>query len=416
MRHFLANNRIKLIFSILALCWGVIIWKGLIPGWSKVQSDFPNYYTASRLITEGVHADSIYHQPWFQSRIDEYGMDVRGKFSPFPPPTALVMLPFSGMSPLTAKRAWMIAQFILLLAAVALMQKISRMHFTLPALLLASAGFGMINNLLLGQLYVLLLVLMLAGYYYYENKKNASGIFLGFGIAIKYFPGIVIPEMLLRRDWKGLWSIIISLTAINLLVLAVWGKAVYEGFFSTVLLQHLDGKLEGQSPWAVAFQSWNSLLHNLFIYDPLENPSPLIDHRDLFSVSRLLIYSAILLWSAISIVRALRRRNETRYITAIMAATALLLAPASATYHGILMLFPAALIWPSLQDGDSGTLLISRKQYFLLLLLFLYGWAGPLLARPILPGITGLALQYSRLWLTGILWLFIISNSKKTSA
>ncbi len=77
-------------------------YAGIVPGWKNVESDFPNYYTASRIIIEGRDIDKLYDDQWFNSRIKEYGIEQQGKFSPFPPVTAFLMIPLVVFEPLNA--------------------------------------------------------------------------------------------------------------------------------------------------------------------------------------------------------------------------------------------------------------------------------------------------------------------------
>ena len=78
--------------SILAGLIGFQLWWGIIPAFTAVDTDFPNYYTSSRLLFEGMELDKVYDDAWFQSKINSYDIKQEGKFSPFPPPTSMLML------------------------------------------------------------------------------------------------------------------------------------------------------------------------------------------------------------------------------------------------------------------------------------------------------------------------------------
>jgi hypothetical protein len=93
---------------------------GILPGGQRhparmqMQSDFPNYYTSAKLVSTQANLDSLYNNRWFNEQIKKQGMEMEGKFSPFTPPTAFVMLPFVSLDPLTAKRTWMIVNILLI--------------------------------------------------------------------------------------------------------------------------------------------------------------------------------------------------------------------------------------------------------------------------------------------------------------
>jgi hypothetical protein len=94
-------NKKYISIYLLIIFGGFNFWYGIIPAWNNINSDFPNYYTASRLLIEGKDLSKIYDDEWFNQQIKNYGINERGKFSPFPPPTIFVMVPFAVFDPLT---------------------------------------------------------------------------------------------------------------------------------------------------------------------------------------------------------------------------------------------------------------------------------------------------------------------------
>ena len=110
-------------FGLLALTAFFVV-RGLVPALSGITTDFPNYYTSARLVTEGRDITHIYHDDWFQDRIREYGMDQDGKFSPFPPPTALLLVPLAALPPSEALRVFTLLNCALLFVGVHLVRTI----------------------------------------------------------------------------------------------------------------------------------------------------------------------------------------------------------------------------------------------------------------------------------------------------
>ena len=76
--------------GLLVLLALFVFYRGVLPGFRQVDSDFPNYYTAAKIVADGKDVNRLYDDSWFQSQIRSYGMQLQGKFSPFPPVTALV--------------------------------------------------------------------------------------------------------------------------------------------------------------------------------------------------------------------------------------------------------------------------------------------------------------------------------------
>src|SRR6185437_7191427 len=91
----------------LALLVALIIFesmRGLLPALSRIDTDFPNYLTAAKIVADGRDPRQLYDNTWYRQQMRGYGMDDRGSFNPFPPPTALVLLPLAHLEPLTALR------------------------------------------------------------------------------------------------------------------------------------------------------------------------------------------------------------------------------------------------------------------------------------------------------------------------
>src|SRR5581483_5695894 len=49
------------------------LWNAVRPGWTNPSSDFPNYYTAARLLKERQPLRQFYEWPWFQRQIARLG-------------------------------------------------------------------------------------------------------------------------------------------------------------------------------------------------------------------------------------------------------------------------------------------------------------------------------------------------------
>jgi hypothetical protein len=112
-------------FSAILILAAVCAWKGVVPGWNEVSTDFANYYVSSRMIYEGEAMDSLYHDQWFKAKGLEYGAPQTQKFAPFPPITAFAALPFVWLEILPAQRVSLIVDLILLLGCISLVRRIS---------------------------------------------------------------------------------------------------------------------------------------------------------------------------------------------------------------------------------------------------------------------------------------------------
>ena len=318
---------------------------GVIPAWSNLHSDFPNYYTSSRILLEGKDLSKIYDDSWFQNKMKEYGIDQLGKFSPFPPPTVFVMIPEALFNPLTAKRIYLLLNIIVLISIALLFKKISNFSFVMSISIILLSGAALINNFLLGQFYLILLFLITLGYYYLLSENEMmSGTFWGIAAAIKYFPLIFIPVLLISKKGRALMTVLLVIILINLTALFFFGMAVYSEFITKIFFSHLNGELSDQSKYAVQFQSWNSFLLNLFVYDPVENPTPLINNLFLFSFVKGFIYLFFISFSAYVIINIRVEKNFMPKGISLLCILVFVLSPASASYHLVLLSLPALLL------------------------------------------------------------------------
>ena len=75
------NDRLPYIV-VAGILAGIIFSRGVLPSFAGPETDFPNYYTASRLLLEGADANRLYDSIWFQEQMVRFGFEQKGKFSP----------------------------------------------------------------------------------------------------------------------------------------------------------------------------------------------------------------------------------------------------------------------------------------------------------------------------------------------
>jgi hypothetical protein len=376
---------------------------GIYPAWIKVNSDFPNYYTSSRLITGGADISKIYNDNWFQNKIFEYGMNERGKFSPFPPPTAFVMVPLSFFAPLTAARIFLLLNITVLLFISYLFERITEFKFITCLNFILLSGTALWNDLSLGQIYLILLITVVLGYHLLEKEKLfPAGILWGLGAAVKYFPLVFIPVLLIKKHKSTLTGMFVALAGANIAALFFFGFHTYYDFLSSVFVSHLNGELSGQSKYSIQFQSWNSLLRNLFVYDAADNKLPLCNNSALFYIARGFIYLVITVVAASTLFIIRNKRDFIAMGSSLSLLTVFVLSPASASYHLLLLSFPVILLIKSALEN--------RKYINAILFVSLYSIIGfaPLFIEYTKFNPAGLFFQYYRLWF--VLLLFTAAN------
>ena len=388
---------------------------GILPGWQSINSDFPNYYTSSKLLLEGKDLSLIYNDQWFQQKIHEFGMAERGKFSPFPPTTVFIMTPIATLSPLIAKRVFLAINVIVLIFTAFIFTKMSQFNFIESLNIIMLSGAALVNNLLLGQFYLILLLLVTLGYlfvYKKEGNEYASGIFWGIAAVLKYFPLVFVPVLLLGKKWKALSTLIITIVALNILAYNYCGSEVYRQYFNSVFIHHLNGELSSQSEYSAQFQSWNALLKNIFVFNPVENKSPLINSAVAFYTVRSFIYVSFLFFSFYIIYKIRKDKDFIPKAIILLSLLVFVLSPASASYHLLILSLPLVLLL-NLTTNHS-----SNNMKLLFIFLYVLIEFSPFIFNKIRIENAGVFLAFYRLWLVIIFYAaaswFIMKNHTLT--
>ncbi len=394
------------ILLILAVGVGslILLVRGILPSLKAPDGDFANYYTASRLLAGGTSLAPAYRSfPWFQEQIDRVGISNQvGGLIPHPPTVGLVMLPLVRFEPLDAKRIWIGINVVLLLLNIFLLARISRSSPLVAAMLFLATGYGLINNFTLGQLYLLLQTsILLAIFFYQSNRPILAGLALGLLIPIKYFGVLFLLYFFWKRQWKLVGSGLL-VSAVVFLTVAFLDPGAVATFVLDALPRHLSGQI--QDPYAVAFQSWNSLFRRLLIPEPDLNPHPPANLPFLFPILKNLVVWSIAASAlfAVSRIRLRPRGDEFLVQMSLICMAALLLSPGGATYH-FLLLTPGVVFTFSVlvrQDRPRAAVLVAVL--FFLVNLPHYIWLRPFAQDLWTP------IAYTRLWLLLALFLLVI--------
>src|ERR1051326_675394 len=391
-----------LMFTLLS---SIVLWLGIIPAFRGLNTDFPSYYTASRLVVEGGDLHRLYDDDWFQAQMNSYGIGQPGKFTPFPPVTALVFVPLAALPPGLALQVWTVVNCILLIFCIILLSKITGKDWLWCSLLYLAGGLALINNFRFGQLYLLLSLLVLAGYILFQRgRPQTSGLLLGIGAALKYFPVAYLPLFALRREWKLIAVFTSTIAALYLLAAAVMGTAVYKHFFSVALTRPLGRQLGGnlQDPFSSTFQSWDSLFRRLFVADSRWNVAPVVDSHAGFYLCKYAVMLTILGLTVAGFRWAQKASGAEALQFALITVATLLILPDSATYHFLLLILPVGIVLKASRTrwGWEQKLLLAC---FVLIGFIPYGWFRPFDGRGLLT-----FLAYPRLGLMVVIFLTIL--------
>ena len=346
MQLFFKRPVAILLFIALAL---VLVARGIVPALSKVDTDFPNYFTAAKIVADGGDTDRLYDNLWFQEQMRRYqiGKASEGAFSPFPPPTALLLVPFTRFEPHNALRIMTGVSVVCLICSIALLAKIFSWSFVDSGAFVLLSGYAVLNALRFGQPYILVSLSCILGYYaHLKGRPLLAGTCFGLFTPIKYFPVVILVYFAFRKEWKIVLGGAIAIVIVTSVSIGVLGWKIHEDYLSSILGNHLIAKLDMHDPFTASYQSFDSLFRRLFIYDATLNPRPLWALPRLYSVGLIVTKVSIFLAAIATLVKLARSgaASTTGLSIGILGIFTLLLAPATATYHFVLLWLPVGLV------------------------------------------------------------------------
>jgi hypothetical protein len=315
-----------------------------MPALISLDTDFPNYYVGARLALEG-RLERSYDDNWFQEQIRAFGIEEMGKFAPYPPITAFIMMPLASLQPLNALRAWTLINLGVLLCLIVLLSKTLNKDWLWCALMILLSGHALVNNFRFGQFYLILTLLTLWSLTFWKRDRRLfSGVLMGIGATIKYFPIIFLPLCLIRKEWRIILSFLGTMIALILVSIAVLGIEPYRRFIEAVLLPHLSGNI--QNRFSMNFQSWNSLLARLLLFDSTLNPNPVFNSPLGYSLGLLAVYTAVVTLLVIGLRKTAQTwgNNALSVEFSLLCVGGIVLFPASATYHFLLLSVPISIL------------------------------------------------------------------------
>lgn len=379
-------------------------WRAFVPGWRSLNTDFPNYYLMARLYRQGYPLGRQYEWIWFQRQKDHAGIKQPLVSSiPLTPFSALVVLPFSSLSPLEAKRCWLVVNLMFLILTGCLLDRMTALGARRVAIITLLAIVPLRDNFLTGQLHVLMLFLLtLSAYFYFKGWLASSGAPLALAAGLKIYPLLFLIYFLRKKLWRAATALLTGCVGVALLSVWLFGMETVRVYVVHVLPRALAG--ESNDPYSVAWNSFTALLRRLFIAEPELNPHPLIHSLGAYVVLQPFCQALLFLpfcwlmkssrtdaarekleWGGYVAMLLILSTNPAPYhycvliLTAVLAADALRGAGRPRQAALLIILYSLACIWPSglLPRNPAGwhTLLAFPRLYALTALWGFFLWA-----------------------------------------
>jgi len=335
--------------------------------WRTLNTDFPNYYLTATLLHEGFDSSRVYEWLWIERQKDHRELDQRiVGMVPITPFSTLAVYPLTAMPALAAKRCWIVVNLALLVATVFLLRRLTFLSWR-RIILIAALSSSMRVNFMYGQYYVLLLFLLtLACWLYLRQRSFLSGVAIGIAAGLKIFPAVFLLYFLRRKDWKAVAGGAVAGLAAAIVSVAAFGWELHRTYLKQVLPATLRG--EGLDPFNLSAASLSSLLHRLFIYEPLLNQHPAVNSAWLFAVLLPLLQMAILAPALLLVAPQETSSQRIRLEWAAIVAASLAISTSPGSYLFTLLILPVCIMLEALP----------AKRYFFFagLLLVIYLAAG----------------------------------------
>jgi len=281
-------------YALLVILIGVFLWRGFLPGWRKLNSDFPNYYLAGRLYRQVYALDRVYEWIWFQRQKDhnEIPQPLVG-FAPHPPLCAAPMVPLSSLAALPAKRVWILLNLSFLIAALFILHRLTQLCWRRILLFTSLCIFPLRTNFMLGQYYIVILLLICLAYFaLFRGHRFTAGTLLATAAWFKVFPAVFLLLFLRKRDWRAVSGLVVGALGVAALSTVIFGLDVHRVWLLEVLPRAFRGDLLG--PYDLRWSSFSSLWHRIFLFEPELNPAPLLSSPSVYALAQALTGTTLL--------------------------------------------------------------------------------------------------------------------------
>jgi hypothetical protein len=387
--------------TILLILIGLFLWRGFLPAWKTLNTDFPNYYLGARLYRQGYSLDRVYDWTWLARQKDNLGIDrpIVG-FTPYPLLSVLPVGPLSALAPLRAKRVWLIVNLLFMGLVVVLLNRISQIGLRRVMILTLLAMDPLCIHFLFGQMHILVLLLLsLAAWAYFTDRPAASGVLLAAATALKIYPALFLLYLIRKKQWRAVVGLLAGCIFFAALSLALFGWSANHTYLFEVLPRALSGTCI--DPYSVRWNSLIALLRRMFIAEPDLNPHPIVHFPPAFALLQALC-QALLFVPFLWLVESRRRDPEVDKLEwSGFLILLLILSTEPAQYHFCVLILPAVLIADYFAREGKMRALIAWTILYVLVCLPIYRWTPPR------PSGWHIFLSFPRLYAALALWVFL---------
>jgi hypothetical protein len=308
-----------------------------------LNTDFRNYYVAARLYREKSSMLRVYDFTWFQRQKDHAGIgQCLVTFVPHTVLSALPIVPFAGLAPLTAKRCWLVINAAILILSAVVLTQITQLGWRRVLIIIFLAVAPLSTSFLYGQMHLLVFFLVAVAVWCAEQERPAtSGICLALATALKLYPAVFLVFFIRKKHWRALVGMLMGLCTLAGLSIHLFGWEVHRIYLLEILPQ--VGRGENIDPYAPQWNSLTALLHRAFIAEVGLNPHPLVNAPYGYALVQPLCQVVIFLPAVWLLVPGSIPRTQARLEWGTFAAMLMALSTSPASYQLCILILAAAL-------------------------------------------------------------------------
>jgi Glycosyltransferase family 87 len=320
----------------------VVLSAAFRTGWTRISTDFPNYYTAAVAVRHHDPLPKLYDWTWFARQMNYAGIENQlGGYVPQSPATMLPLVPIAGFPPLTAKRIWLASNLILLLAVIGILARMTGVRWEYLALLVLCGYRSLMTNFIYGQYYIFLLFLMTRTLdAFARNRDGLSGFVSGAAFGLKLYPGPLLIYFAAKRAWTSVLGMVAGAACVGGVALLLFGWSGIAYYLTHILPRTLEGN--SVDPYNLLTATPNMLLHRVFLREAELNPHPVFEAPWLFFFLRTAMQLGLVAFAAMGVVWKADpdRRRDLAWILILL----VLITTSTATHTYILLLAPVAVL------------------------------------------------------------------------
>jgi hypothetical protein len=320
----------------------VVLSAALRTGWTRISTDFPNYYVGAVAARHHDSLQNLYDWTWFARQMNYAGIENQlGGYVPQSPATMLPMIPVAGFPPLIAKRIWLVLNLILLLAVIGILARMTGVRWEYLTILLLCGYRSLMTNFIYGQYYIFLLFLLTLTLYTFARKRDTlSGFLCGATFAMKLYPGPLLIYFAAKRAWTSVLGMVAGAACVGGVALLLFGWSGIAYYLTHVLPRTLEGN--SVDPYNPLTATPNMLLHKVFLREAQLNPHPILEAPWLFFFMRTATQLGLVIFAVLGVVWKTDpdRRRDLAWILIML----VLVSTSTATHTYILLLAPIAVL------------------------------------------------------------------------